>query len=355
MANKTVTAANFRAEYKKIKPGAYLFFGEENFLKQRELHSIREKLCPDENTAAFNHFVFTRDNYSSDALYSSVMTMPMMSEYKLIELYELPFAEYRKKEDSEGLETALAAVLESDDTVLIIYTTPENFDPGEPKTPSAIMKLLSKYALPVEFAHESTQRITVWVQKHFTSDKIVAELPECNYLIDVVGHDMTTLSGEIDKLCAYLHFKERDKLCRVDIDLVCSHNKEIGDFEFADAILSGDNEKSFYILGDMKMKNEPVPVILGGIIKIFTDLYALRLCADAGVSSDEAAKRLGIHPYIAKLRMAKAKTCERQALSEIIGLCYETDGALKSSPLEGYLLLERLIVTASQYRKKKVF
>lgn len=355
MANKPISGAKFRQDYKKITPGAYLFYGNENFLKQRELHSLREKLCPDENIAAFNHFVFTRDNYSADALYSAVMSVPMMSEFKLVELYELPFSEYRKKEDTEGFEAALAATVESDDTVFVIYTTPENFDPGEPRSPSALMKLFSKYALPVEFAHETTQRITMWVQKHFSSEGIIAEQTECSYLIDTVGHDMTTLSGEIEKLCAYLHFKERDKLCRADIELICPHNKEIGAFEFADAILAGDNEKAFYILADMKLKNEPVPVILGGIIKIYTDLYALRLCSDAGVSADDGAKRLGLHPYVAKLRMAKAKACERTALAEIIDLCAETDETLKSSALDDYLLLERLIVTISQYRKKKVF
>lgn len=355
MANKTLTAAQFRTEYKSIKAGAYLFYGEENFIKARELARIREAVCPDEGSGSFNHFIFTRDNYSSDALYSAVMSVPMMGELKLIELYELPYSEYRKKEDMAGFESALTAVCEGDDTVLVIYTTPENFDPGEGKTPSAMMKLFSKYAVPVEFAHETTQRITMWVGKHFASERIIADPVECNYLIECVGHDMTTLSGEIEKLCAYLHYKDREKLEKVDIDYICPKNKEIGAFEFADSILEGNLEKSFYILGDMKQKNEPVPIILGGIIKIYTDLYALRLFSDAGVSHEEAAKRLTLHPYVAKLRMARARTLEKQALEAVIRLCTETDEALKSSPLDGYLLLERLIVRAAQTRKKKVF
>ena len=355
MANKAITGAQFRSEFKRVKAGAFLFYGSENFLKLRELQSLREKICTDENFEVFNHFVFTRDNYSAEALSTAVMSVPMMSDYKLIELYEIPFAEYRKKEDTEGLEAALEAVSESEDTVLVIYTTPENFDAGEAKSPSALFKLFSKYVTPVEFAHESTQRIGLWVQKHFSAEKIVAEPIECNYLIDTVGHDMTTLTGEISKLCAYLHYKERDRLQKTDIDLVCPHNKEIGAFEFADSILDGNNEKSFYILGDMKQKGEPVQVILGGIIKIYSDLLALKLCADASVSPDDAAKRLGLHPYVAKTRMAKAKSCERAALEAIIDLCAETDEALKSSALDDYILLERLIIQVSQYRKRKVF
>ncbi len=355
MAHKTIKGEDFKKEFKRPKPGAYLFYGEENFLKLRELQSVRGKICTDENFEVFNHFVFTRDNYSADALMSAVVTIPMMSDYKLIELYELPFSEYRKKDDMDGLASALAAASESEDTVLIIYTTPENFDAGEGKTPSALFKMISEYALPVEFAHESTSRIISWVQRHFTSDKIVAEIPECNYLIDTVGHDMTTLEGEINKLCAYLHYKERDRLQKTDVDLICSHNKEIGAFEFADSILDGNSEKSFYILADMRLRGEAAPVILGGITKVYSDMYSLRLFSDAGVTPDEAAKKLGIHPYVAKVRMAKAKACERAALEAVIGLCADTDAQLKSSAIDDYILLERLIVSASQYRRKKVF
>ncbi len=342
---------------KLLKSGVFLFYGEENFMKLRELQSLRGRVCEDESFEAFNHFVFTRDNYSADAVHTAVLSMPMMSDFKLIELYEIPYADYRKKEDMEALEAALEAASESDDTILIIYTTAENFDEGDAKKPSELYKTFAKYATPVEFAHESTQRIVVWVQKHFSAEAIVAELPECTHLINTVGHDMTTLAGEIDKLTAYLHYKQRDRLGKTDIDLICPHNKEIGAFEFADAIIDGNNEKAFYILADYKLRGEQPHLILGGITRVYTDLLAFKLYAEAGVSSDDAAKRIGgnMHPYVAKTRMAKAKTCERAALEEIIRLCAETDGALKSSAVDQFVLLERLIVGASQLRKRKVF
>jgi DNA polymerase-3 subunit delta len=350
-----LNAGQFASEMKIPKPGVYLFYGEENFLKRRELEKIQKKLFSDDSSSIFGHYIFTRDNYTSDALISSILAPAVMTDLKLIVLYCLPFAELRKKDDIEGLESALTAAAQSSDTILIIYTTPETFEPGDPKSPSAIMKLLTKYAVPVEFAHETTSRLVMWVQKHFSANYLIAEPAECSYLIETVGHDMATLSGEIQKLCAYLHANGRKKLDREDINLICPLNKEIGAFEFADAILDSNKEKAFYILGDMKQKNEPVPVILAGIIKIYTDLIALKLCSDAGILPEEAAKRLGIHPYVAKLRMAKAKLCDRRAIEGIIDLCAETDEVLKSSQSDEYILLERLIIQASQYRKRKIF
>lgn len=347
--------SQFKSEMKTLKPGVFLFYGDENFIKLHTLQQLRSRVCEDDSFEVFNHFVFTRDNYSAEAVHTAALSVPMMNDFKLIELYEIPLSEMRKKEDVESLCDALEAASDSDDTILIIYTTAENFDEGDEKRPSEMYKALAKYATPVEFAHEPTQKIVLWVQKHFSADRIVAELPECTYLIDTVGHDLTTLSGEIEKLTAYLHYKERDRLHKMDIDLVCPHNKEIGAFEFADAILDGNNDKAFYILADYKLKNEPAQLILGGIIRCYTDLLALKIYAEAGVSSDDAAKRMNLHKYVAKIRMAKAKACERAALEGIIKLCSETDEALKSSAVEQYILLERLIVGASQYRKRKVF
>ncbi len=355
MANNKISYSNFKVEYKKIKPGAYLFYGEENLLKQRELLSIRNKFCEDKDLSQLNHYIFTRDNYSAEAFYFAVQAMPMMNDYKLIELYELPFSDFRKKDDFDGIERALKSASQSDDTILIIYTTPETFDCDDTRSPLSYMKMFLEYAVPVEFAHESTQRIVTWVQKHFSSEKIIAEPMECNWLIEVVGHDMATLENEISKLCAFLHFKERDKLNKVDIDLICPHNQEIGAFEFADAILDANNQKAFYILNDMRSKNEPVPVILGSIIKIYTNMYSLKLYSAAGISHEEAAKRLVMHPYAAKLRLAKLKNIDKRALYEIIKLCSETDDALKKSAVNDYVLLERLIVKASLIRQRKVF
>ena len=354
MAAKTLTGAQFRAEMKRPKAGAYLLWGEEGYQKRRALDELRVKICADETLSSFNHFVFTSENYTSDALTSAVLAPAMMTDLKLVELYCLPFADYRKREDQDSITSAIESAAKSEDTLLVIYTTPENFDPGElPRSPSAWMKLLSKSAVAVEFAHEQTPKLVPWAQKHFTSVGIVAEPEECTHLIETVGHDMATLENEMEKLCCFLKFDGRNRLSRSDIDNVCPHNKEIGAFDFADAILDSDSEKAYYILADLQKKSESPQAILGSITKIYLDLLALKLSADAGITSDEAAKKLGIHPYVAKLRMNRARNCDRRAIEAIIDLCAATDTAMKSSGADEFVLLERLIAQSSQLRKKR--
>ncbi|MFQ9147348.1 MAG: hypothetical protein ACLR5G_03400 [Eubacteriales bacterium] len=44
-----ITGGQFRTEMRQARAGAFLFFGDENFLKRRELESLRDKICADEN------------------------------------------------------------------------------------------------------------------------------------------------------------------------------------------------------------------------------------------------------------------------------------------------------------------
>ena len=355
MPLKTITGAQFRTEMRQPKAGAFLFYGDENFLKRRELEAIRAKVCPDPAFAAFNHFVYNDENYDSAAISTAIGVPPTMADLKLIEVNGVQFGDFRKKEDLEALENWLLSAQKSVDTVTIIYTTAESFDAGDAKSPSAIMKLVSKYAVPVSFEHESTQRLVLWVSKHFAAEKIIAEPPQCVYLIDSVGHDMCSLDNEIKKLSYYLRHIAAERLENSHIDFVCPHNRELGAFEFADSILDCNVEKSFVILSEMKRRNAPVQLIFGGMTKIYTDLYSLKLAADAGLTPDDAAKKFGMHPFVAKLRMARANSCDIRALSAIIEKCSDVDEALKTSPSDDYISLEKLIIQVALYRKRKVF
>ncbi len=352
--NKCIDTGEFRRRMKIPSVGIYLFFGEENFIKYRELCAVREKVCEDKALESFNHFVLTKDNFSPEALTNAAMSIPMGVDLKLIEIYELPLGEIKKSEEIEAFKEALQAVADSGDSLLIIYTTPENFDSGKlPKHPSSMYKMLSEYAVPVAFNYESDAKLCQWLGRHFAKEKIIAGIEECQYLLSTVGHDMSSLTGEIEKLSAYIHFHGRERLQKGDIDLICPKNKEIGEYDFANAILNGNPDKAFYILAEMKLKNEDAKTLLGSVTRIYTDMLMLRLCVDAGIMLDEATTRLNMNPYTAKIRMQKARQCDRKVLEELISLCQEAVEALKSFSVDDYLVIERLIVKATAVRKRK--
>lgn len=58
VCGRKLPGGQFRTEMRQARAGAFLFFGDENFLKRRELESLRDKICADENAAGVQSLHF---------------------------------------------------------------------------------------------------------------------------------------------------------------------------------------------------------------------------------------------------------------------------------------------------------
>ena len=52
---ETITGGQFRAMMKPPKPGVYLFWGDENYLKHVELAQLKKKLFGESGDSDFDH------------------------------------------------------------------------------------------------------------------------------------------------------------------------------------------------------------------------------------------------------------------------------------------------------------
>ena len=84
-----ITSAKLDEKIRSDPAGAYLFFGEEEYLKAHSLGVIRKTLVPDPGLAVFNHIKI--DGGNVDALRDEINALPMFGMSggtKLIELAE---------------------------------------------------------------------------------------------------------------------------------------------------------------------------------------------------------------------------------------------------------------------------
>ena len=80
-----IKEADFRKEIKVKPQKAYLFFGEEDYLKKYYLKEIRSKVIVDEVFATFNHSAYDGADIDFASVAEAIKSPPMMSDYKLIE------------------------------------------------------------------------------------------------------------------------------------------------------------------------------------------------------------------------------------------------------------------------------
>ena len=341
----SLNAADFRNLIKtKRLSGGYLFYGDEEYMKQFCLTATRQALIKSNNDA-FNHIIISAENYSLSGLASSIEAVPVLSDKKLIEVHSLDIAGMKDGEFDE-FTSILDELPDYDYNILIIYMTAESFDAGTEKYPSKLLTALSKLLVPVAFEYETPPKLIKWIQQHFKADGIVIEPDICLRLINNVGQSMFRLKNEINKLSAYVLStpNNRQHVTDDDIDNITIHVKNIDPFDFVNAILDGNTDKAFYILSDMKERKEKPEIILSQVSRVYCDMCVIKSLYESGMTSQLIAGKLKMHEYKTSLYLKSASKRSLKTLRRAVDLCFEADIKIKSTALDNYAVLDRLII-----------
>lgn len=351
MADKrTVPGADFmKEELKNGVSGAYFFYGEEDYMKSHYLHEIEKATVGDRTS--LNFIRITNDEFSPGALEEALSSAPMGDMFsildgtddntvKLIELYEVDF-KMQKPNDFKATVKLIEGIDKSE-TVLIIYSTDAEL-PRDSRAHQTIIKELSKVAVPVEFKVETDARLASWISKMAAKSSVLIESDVARFLIERVGHNMLILKNEAEKLTSYVQSEGRHKVEREDIKSISVANKEISPFDFTNALMRRDAKAAFYILADMKSRGEEPIVILSTVSKVVGELISVRGSMDLGLTRAEAAKRCGMHEYKVKLYTEVLTNTDTSKLFDISKAVYDADIMLKSSPVDSFTVIERLI------------
>ena len=322
--------------------GAYLFYGEEGYLRGRYAEQVRRAVLPDGDDG-FNFYSFDRDTFSQEALADAIASLPVMADKKLIEVTGLPI-DSMAAEELKSLVGILSELPDYEYNVVVLNLAPDDFDPGTPKQPNKLLRTLGDAVTPVLFERQTPAKLNKWLGQHFMAQGVLAEADVCVKLMEYAGHDMYTLASQSEKLAAYVLAHGRDKLTAEDIYAAASPVKEIDAFDLTNAILSGDTDRALWILSDKKMRKEKPEILLSEVTGVVRGMLLAARLSDGGLSPAEIASRTGMHEYRVGLYLKSAAKKPLPALQKALALCYETDLKIKSTALDSYVLLDRLVL-----------
>lgn len=344
-----ISDSEFRKKFSSGGRGGFLFFGDEDYLKHHALKTVRETVCPDPSLAVFNEFRIdlSAESLSPDELYSTVESAlsaaPMMAEEKLVTIEGL-FADELRAAELDAICRAAALIEEYSFNTFIVSVPAGMLDPGRlPKAPSDTLKKLGESLVPVRFDSVGDQRLGGWVIRHFEHSGVKADERIAMALIERSGRNMFTLSGEVEKLCAYVKSKGRNGVTVEDVENVACLNEIFDSFALGSAIADGNSVLALRILATVKAQRiEPVAV-MGELSKTLADMLTVKLMASAGAHPKEIAAAIRTKSdYRVKLYMGKVREMSAEKLSRAVDMCVETDIALKQSAA-GYVEIEKLI------------
>ena len=332
----------FRKRAKNGLSGAYLFFGDEDYLKAHAIKQAESTVCGDPSFAVFNYMKLDATNYSSAALLDALTPMPMMSDKKLVTLDGLNFSALKSKEVDELIEI-LQNFSDYDYNVLIISVPAELIEEGNiPKKPSGVINRLREVLTPVYFEKISGEKLCTWVEKHFAHNGVRASRETCRDLIEYSGKSMFTLSAETDKISFYVLSHGRTEATKSDVREIANPEISHEAFGLANAISDGRYADALKALAAEKFRRVDPIILMSEVSRVLCDLMSIKALLDSGYSAKEISVTLKMNEYKTRLYCTSAASKSRARIEKGIVLCSEADMALKLSGKD-YQAIERLI------------
>ena len=354
-------AANQSELKKRLKSGnisgAYLFYGEEEYLKQYYVGEFI-KFCGNRslNVRTFYDDDFSMPDFINACQTTSAQAVSLFDEpeqtddaapFRLVRVAAVPFDDLVKnntltKDDEKYL---LSLTEDLDEGVVILFY----LYPGQEELlKSGLYKKIAESALCVLFRHEAngSNMLLSWILRHFSKAGITADRHVVSYFNNYVGNDMTTLKNEIDTCIAYLKYEGRDTLTTADIDFLCKKSVSAQIFDISSKALEGDYAASLAAYHKFRAEGEKDLLIYGVLSKAVFDLCLIDRLSAGGMPSAEIIKTTKMHEYAVKKNLAvlaKRKKSHAAYAAYAAETILQYDALLKTGRSDGYDLLEELI------------
>lgn len=317
----------------------YVFHGEETFLLNYYLKQIKKQLV-DELTESFNYHRLNKETFQLRAFADAVESLPMMAEHTFVWVDDIDLFKLTEDERSKACEV-LSDIPDYCTVVFTYETTPWKPDKRQKK----LWEAFSKNALIVSFDKQEPRDLISWITRHFAANQKQIAPNLCSYLIDITDGTMTSLAGEISKICAY---SGSDTITKSDIDAVTEPVLDAVVFQMTDLLGEGRYGAALQKLQQLlKMQQEPIS-ILGAIGSHFRRIGTARTLIDNGKNSGDLMRLCGIGDYPARKLMGVAKRFSVTFCAKAAELVMETDRKMKTSYDAPERLLEMLIMELAQ-------
>lgn len=312
----------------------YIFYGNEDYLRDYYLKTLRKKLIP-AGMENFNLHVFQGKDLEVQTLSDAVDAFPMMCERTLVLVYD--FDLFKNESRREAL---LNMISDLPDYVCLIFV----YDQMEYKSGgnTKLGKLLKKQAVIVNFQQQSQSDLNAWIRRRFKryGKDIGNNLAE--YLTFLCGGLMTGLSGEIDKIANYA---SGTNITRQDIDAVADPVLDARVFQMTDAITAGNFPQAAAVLSDLYLMNTEPIMILAVLGRQMRQLWSARLVMENRLGQGDLANIWEMKSgWQAGKLMDAARRFDLRWCRRAVALCAETDLAMKSSGLDSEELLTDLLL-----------
>ena len=322
--------------------GAYIFSGEEDYLKRYYLGALRDKAVTDDSFSTFNHAVYDGPEIDFASVRDDIMSPPMFEPYKMVE-WRYPDFNKMKEGDLVELERILDLVSSTDYAVLAFLVSDGDVDLGTQKKPSKFVKRFGEKIRILNFDKSTDQQLVSWLKRHFDAEGVGVSPEVVNALIFRAGHSMTVLNNEVIKLCMLAKARGQSSITVADVETAASSTPECDTFALSNAILERNKKEAFFALEEMKSRRLDPIMILGMMAKTYSDIATVVMMLGDGIDQGDIQTSTGMNPYKLKMYIRAAKRFTPEKANNILTELARVDTGAKWGGVTGYTAIELFV------------
>lgn len=330
-----ISENELKNKIKSCPTGAYLIFGDEDYLKKIYIDKII-KATVEDDFSDFNLHVFDGKTVTLSEIYDSVEAFPMMSESTCVLVNDMQLDSL----DDDSFAMFKDIINDVPDTCALVFCIKTINTSG--KSWSKVFQLFEECATLVKLEKKEANDIIKTIESAAKRRGSFFDNDVAKYFIDCVGNDLNTLHNELEKLCAYAY---KRKIIRSDVDSICTKSLEAKVFDIMKVLHNGKFELAMTKLSTVISQKEDPIKILGAFITSYIDIYRAKSAVSSGLISADAAKYYDYQKKSFRLDNAirDSKGLSLHAVRECIEILSDADDLLKGSDVDKVIILEQTL------------
>ena len=310
-------------DFKKV----YLFYGEEDYLKQQYKQKMKTALLPEGDT--MNLSIFEGKKTDPAQVIEMADTMPFFAERRVILLENTGFF----KNACDRLPEYMS---ELPDYLCMIFVE------RELDKRNRMYKAVKKHGRVVEFARQDTRSLTHWILGRMTREGKKITQKDMELFLEGTGTDMGNIEQELEKLLCYT--MDRDVITREDILAVCAPQITGHIFDMIRAVTEKKQKKALDLYYDLLELKEPPMRILFLLARQFNQILQVKGLLEEGFDQNSVAKKLGLQPFVVKNCGTYGRRFSTEELRGAVEACVEMETKVKTGLIQDVLSVELLLI-----------
>ena len=312
---------------------AYLFYGEEAYLKQQYKNNLLKALNPDGDTMNFSRY--EGKGIEVKGLIDLCETMPFFAERRVILMEDTGFFKNKCDDLADYMK-------ELPDYLCLVFVE------SEVDKRSRMYKAVKNCGRIVEFKKQDEKTLMRWAAGLLGKEGKRITQRDMVYLLTKIGTDMGNIRMELEKLICYT--TGRDIISAEDIDAVCTTQTTNKIFDMVRAVAEKNQKKALDLYYDLLTLKEPPMRILFLLAKQFRQLLLTKKMMIEDASPNEIATRLGVPSFAVRNIASCARSYTVEELEKAVEDFVDAEEAVKTGHLGDVMSVELLIIKYSSAR-----